>query len=88
MVGGSMLKKFVNAIKEGTFFEKLFHKINVNYRKLVRKLIIRNVKIDPKKVIFITFQGKYTGSTYSNSDLSYPLRGPSQSYSPASEAGL
>lgn len=55
-----MFKKIINAIKEGTFFEKVFHKINVNVKKVVRKIIIKNVKIDPKKVIFITFQGKYT----------------------------
>lgn len=55
-----MFKKIINAIKEGTFFEKVFHKINVNIKKVVRKFVVRNVKIDPKKVIFITFQGKYT----------------------------
>ena len=55
-----MFKKVINSIKEGTFFEKIFHKINVNIKKVVRKIVVRNVKIDPKKVIFITFQGKYT----------------------------
>lgn len=55
-----MFKKIINAIKEGTFFEKVFHKINVNVKKVLRKIVVRNVKIDPKKVIFITFQGKYT----------------------------
>lgn len=60
MVGGSMIQKIINAIKEGTFFEKVFHKINVNVKKVIRKIVVRNVKVDPEKVIFITFQGKYT----------------------------
>ena len=60
MVGVSMFKKVINSIKEGTFFEKVKHKINVNVKKVLRKIMLKNTKIDPKKVIFITFQGKYT----------------------------
>jgi CDP-glycerol glycerophosphotransferase len=60
MVGVSMFKKVINSIKEGTFFEKVKHKINVNVKKVLRKITLKNAKIDPKKVIFITFQGKYT----------------------------
>ena len=55
-----MFKKVINSIKEGTFFEKVKHKINVNVKKVLRKIMLKNTKIDPKKVIFITFQGKYT----------------------------
>ena len=55
-----MFKKVINSIKEGTFFEKVKHKINVNVKKVLRKITLKNAKIDPKKVIFITFQGKYT----------------------------
>ena len=55
-----MFKKVINSIKEGTFFEKVKHKINVNVKKVLRKITLKNTKIDPKKVIFITFQGKYT----------------------------
>ena len=55
-----MLHKILNSIKEGTFFEKVTHKINVTFKSLFRKLIIKTTKINPKKIIFITFQGKYT----------------------------
>lgn len=53
------MKNVLNSIKEGTFFEKVSHKINIILKKSIRKIIIKNVAIDNKKVMFITFQGKY-----------------------------
>jgi len=55
-----MIKKIINSIKEGAFLEKLGHRINVSFKRIIRKFRLRNVSINPKKVMFITFQGKYT----------------------------
>lgn len=55
-----MFNKVLNSIKEGTFFEKVIHKIKVVFRRRMRNRIINSVEIDPKKVMFFTFQGKYT----------------------------
>lgn len=55
-----MLNKILNSFKEGTFFEKVFYRVNVAFQRIMCKKIIRSVDIDSKKVMFFTFQGKYT----------------------------
>lgn len=55
-----MLSKVVNAIKEGTFFEKVKHKFNVVFKTSYIKYVRKNTPVDPKKVMFLTFQGKYS----------------------------
>ena len=54
-----MFNKIINSIKEGTFFERVLARIErVKYKHYVKKF--SNDSLDDKKVIFITFQGKYT----------------------------
>ena len=48
-----MFNKIFNAIKEGTFFEKVKHVFCVNFLSFYRKLVRKSVKIDKKQIIFI-----------------------------------
>ena len=55
-----MIKKIYRAFKEKTFVDKISNKLkNVFYKPLLKK-IINNTKINDKKIIFLTFQKKYT----------------------------
>ncbi|HPE14984.1 MAG TPA: CDP-glycerol glycerophosphotransferase family protein [Bacilli bacterium] len=54
-----MIKKIVNAVKEGTFFEKVFHKIDVEIKTITRKIYEPFIKVKANRIIFLTFQGEY-----------------------------
>lgn len=54
-----MFNKVINSIKDGTFFDKVFNKIKIFYYGIYRNHYNKSEELNPKKIMFITFQGDY-----------------------------
>jgi CDP-glycerol glycerophosphotransferase len=54
-----MIKRILSSIKNGTFFDKVKNKFFLMYISLYRKIKEPRIKINNKKVLFLTFQGNY-----------------------------
>lgn len=54
-----MLKKIINAAKDGTLLRKVYNKLRLTVVLLLKRLITHNIKVQDNKIIFITFQGNY-----------------------------
>lgn len=54
-----MIKKIVNAFKEGTLFKKIYNNIYINFIQIIRYFFIFNIKINKNKILFLTFQGNF-----------------------------
>lgn len=54
-----MIGKIISSIKDGTFFDKVHHRLYLKYVSIVRKIIEPRIKIKNNKILFLTFQGNY-----------------------------
>lgn len=55
----SIIKRVINAIKEGSFFSRVYGRIKLLFVNSLKNIVTRNIKIDDNKIMFLTFQGDY-----------------------------
>jgi len=56
----SIGKKILNALVEGKLLSKIFSLIDYFNAIIIRRILFSNTKVNPKKIMFMTFQGSYT----------------------------